>query len=234
MYPLALSNDKRTKVVKFYLETKSVISAQRKFKRHFSVRTAPTRKTTLNLTEKCLAQGTIENKKKGKCGPKTTFSTSETVKTLEHAVGKTPKILVRRLALQPNLSRPTTHRLLKNTLSLTPYKISVHHSITEADCEERLAFCTWLKQKCDMSNRFINNIWFSDEAHFHLHGQVNRQNYRFWGRTPPDEVLEKPLHSSKVTVWCALSSQGIIGPFVFEDQKENATTVNKDRYISIL
>ena len=60
-------------------------------------------------------------------------------------------------------------------------------------------------------------VWWSDEAHFHLNGQVNRQNYRFWAERLPEEVLDTPLHTPKVTVWCALSSQGIIGPFFFEN-----------------
>ena len=132
------------------------------------------------------------------------------------------------------MSRTTTHRLLKKTLGLTPYKITVHQSLTEVHCEERIAFCMWLKQKCDLSDDFINNLWFSDEAHFHLNGQVNRQNCRFWGKAPPDEVLQRPLHSPKVTVWCALSGQGIVGPFFFEDRDGSTVTINKDRYISIL
>ena len=229
-----LSKDERIKVVQFYLETKTVILTQRKFKRNFSARTAPTRKTILRSTEKFIAHGTVKNQYKGTCGPKTTISTTKTIKKLDDIVRQTPKISVRRLAQRTHVSRTTTHRLLKNTLCLTPYNISVHHSLTEVDCEERIAFCQWLKQKCDLFDDFLNNIWFSDEAHFHLNGQVNRQNCRFWGKTPPDEVLQKPLHSPKVTVWCALSGQGIIGPFFFEDRDGNTTTINKDRYISIL
>ena len=229
-----LSQDERIKVVRFYLETKSIVLTQRKFKRHFSVRTAPTRKTIQRITEKFLAHGTVQNQNKGNCGPKSTKSTSQTIKKLKDAVRQTPRISVRRLAQRIHVSRSTTHRLLKNTLCLTPYKISVHHSLTEVDCEERVAFCKWLKERCDVSEGFISNIWWSDEAHFHLNGQVNRQNYRFWGEAPPDEVLQKPLHSPKVTVWCALSAQGVIGPFFFEDRDGNTTTINKDRYISVL
>ena len=229
-----LSKDERIKVVRFYLETRSIILTQRKFKRHFSARTAPTRKTILRITEKFIAHGTVQNQNKSTCGPKRTVSTSQTIKKLADAVRQKPKSSVRRLAKQTRVSRTTTHRLLKKTLGLTPYKITVHQSLTEVHCEERIAFCMWLKQKCDLSEDFINNLWFSDEAHFHLNGQVNRQNCRFWGKAPPDEVLQRPLHSPKVTVWCALSGQGIVGPFFFEDRDGSTVTINKDRYISIL
>lgn len=229
-----LSTDQRTKVVQFYLETKSIILTQRKFKRHFSTRGVPTRKTILRTTEKFIAFGTVKNQNKNKTGPKRTVSTSATIKKLKDTVRQAPKTSVRRLALQTHVSRTTTHRLLKNTLCLRPYKIPVHQSLTEVDCEERVTFCQWLKQKCNSSESFIDNIWFSDESHFLLNGQENRQNTRFWGKNPPDEVRQRPLHSPKVTVWCALSSQGIIGPFFFEDRNGNAMTINKERYISIL
>jgi hypothetical protein len=42
------------------------------------------------------------------------------------------------------------------------------------------------------------------------------------GLPNPIELHERPLHNSKVTVWCAISSFGIIGPYFFEDGKEKA------------
>jgi hypothetical protein len=41
-------------------------------------------------------------------------------------------------------------------------------------------------------------------------------------------------HSSKVTVWCAISSFGIIGPYFFEDERERAVTVTGPCYIHML
>ena len=52
----------------------------------------------------------------------------------------------------------------------------------------------------------IGTIIFSEESHIYLRGFMNKQNFRKWSRTKPEEVYEKPLHSPKVTVWCCLSS----------------------------
>ena len=49
-------------------------------------------------------------------------------------------------------------------------------------------------------------------------------------KMPADFITQKPLHSSKVTAWCALSYRGIIGPFWFEDEDENAVTINQENY----
>ena len=47
--------------------------------------------------------------------------------------------------------------------------------------------------------------FFSDEAHFHLLGSVNKQNMCCWSPENPRELHQRPLHALRVTVWCALS-----------------------------
>jgi hypothetical protein len=56
----------------------------------------------------------------------------------------------------------------------------------------------------------------SDEAHFHLSGFVNMQKFRYRRDVNPMVLYEGPLHSDKVTVWCAVSGKVIIGPFFFK------------------
>jgi hypothetical protein len=38
-------------------------------------------------------------------------------------------------------------------------------------------------------------IGMSDEAHFHLSGCVNKQNFRYWSDANPRQLHERPLHS---------------------------------------
>ena len=64
---------------------------------------------------------------------------------------------------------------------------------------------------------------------FHLSGCVNKQNMRYWSAENPHELHQTPLHCERVTVWCAISSVGIIGPYFFEEN-ERAVVVNATRY----
>ena len=76
--------------------------------------------------------------------------------------------------------------------------------------------------------------WFPDEAHFWLCGHVNSRNAVYWSDKRPDEVLHKPLNSTKVTVWAARQQgQPPIGPFFFEDENEEAVTITAERYINL-
>ena len=88
--------------------------------------------------------------------------------------------------------------------------------------------------KIDAVPDFLDNVWFSDEAHFLLSGHVNSKNNIFWGSTPPENCLQRPLHSVKCTAWVALSKHGIIGPFCFEDDNERSVTMNTERYVQVL
>ena len=74
----------------------------------------------------------------------------------------------------------------------------------------------------------------SDEAHFHLDGYVNKQNYRFWNTENPRNIHEKPLHAQKVTVWCGIMNSRIIGPYFFEDDNGVTTTVSGENYRKML
>jgi hypothetical protein len=66
----------------------------------------------------------------------------------------------------------------------------------------------------------------SDEAWFHVSGNVNAQNSHIWDTEKPHVLHQSPLLDIKVGVWYAVSARRVIGPIFFED------TVNSDRYVS--
>jgi hypothetical protein len=63
---------------------------------------------------------------------------------------------------------------------------------------------------------FAGKVVWSDEAQFKLNGTVNRHNYVYWSSENPHIHLEKHVNLLGFTVWCGLSSRGLIGPFLFE------------------
>ena len=94
--------------------------------------------------------------------------------------------------------------------------------------------CQWFQDKIELSPNFLNDICFSDEAHFLLSGQVNSKYSIFWGTAAPNEVVQRPLHSKKCTAWVAMSKHGVIGPFWFENENWEPLTVIKERYVEVL
>ena len=120
-----LSTVQRTAIVNFYLRTGSIISTQRLFHKHFKGQGTPTNKTIQRLTEKFLAQGSVNNQNTGKSGRKKQSRSVHNVQKVAERVSRTPQVSVRRLASQVGLSAASTWRILKTDLGLSPYKVTV-------------------------------------------------------------------------------------------------------------
>jgi hypothetical protein len=58
--------------------------------------------------------------------------------------------------------------------------------------------------------------------------------FTIWATANPQQLHERPLHSAKVTFWCAISSNGVIGPYFFENDDGHAVTVTSARYVHML
>jgi hypothetical protein len=90
--------------------------------------------------------------------------------------------------------------------------MTVMHKLTAGDKERRLELALWAMDE----DAVLHNTWFADEAYFHVNGVVNKQNVRFWARGNPQILHEKETYGQKVNVWAAISSHGIMGPFICE------------------
>ena len=99
---------------------------------------------------------------------------------------------------------------------------------------KRVEMYQWFQSTIEENPDFLQNVWFSEEAHFSLSGHVKSKNSVFWGSQAPDEVLLRPLHSVKCNAWVDILKHGIIGPFWFKNDVGEIMTVNKERYIVVL
>jgi transposase len=79
----------------------------------------------------------------------------------------------RNIANELKISNSTVWKILKLHLKLFPYKIQVAQLLTADHSEKRVQFCTkFLQNFCSQDERY-QQIIFSDEAFFSLHGLVN-------------------------------------------------------------
>ncbi|GFX38123.1 transposable element Tc3 transposase [Trichonephila clavipes] len=107
-------------------------------------------------------------------------------------------------------------------------------AIHQNDHQARRRFVEWAQNEVAVVPDFHKRILFSDEAHFWLNGYVNKQNCRIWSEANPQVYVETPLHPEKLTVWCALWADGIIGPYFFKNDEGHNVTVNGDRYRAMI
>ena len=152
--------DEKTKVIHLYLETKSAVATQRKFRRYFKTRKAPSRSVILSLVEKFLAHGSVENPRKGRCGGRKTKRTPDNAEKTRRALQRSPNKSLRRLSQELSCSKTTAHRLARTDCQLFPYKVSVHQTLTDADKQARMLYSGWFLRNCDDVGDFRHQIWF--------------------------------------------------------------------------
>ena len=98
------------------------------------------------------------------------------------------------------------------------------------DYNQRLKYSDVILNLAREIDSFSKKMAMSDEAHFHLRGHVNKQNSQFWGSESPQIIDETSLHPQKITVWRAIHAKKVIGPYFFEDENGQTTTVTGDNY----
>ncbi|GBN63229.1 hypothetical protein AVEN_188110-1, partial [Araneus ventricosus] len=155
----------------------------------------------------------VDDNRVGNVGLRQTIVTSKNVAKASGIVQVNPRNTARKIASETGLKRSSTQKILRNSLRMFPYKIQCHQAIPIKTVRQRFDFANEILSMIDNEGFHVGCIWFIDEAHFHLNGFVNKQNWRFWGSENPHLCEEKPLHSPTVTTWVAVCSRGIIGPF---------------------
>ena len=169
------------KIVEAYFTTKSLIQTQRQFRKDFPGRNAPIRVTILRLLNKCKETRSIQDKNKGHNGWRRSARTDPNIDNTREHLAMSPRKSTRRLSQETDLSRTSVMRIMHQDLLMFLYKIQILQAQTAVNKAERLAFCqSIISRQTEDHPNFLDLIFFSDEAHFHLSGQVNKQNMRFW------------------------------------------------------
>jgi len=226
--PPKVNTEMRVWVALDYHTTKNAAQTIRNFQLHFPNSPPPSDKTVKNIYEKLVATGSVMDQYKGHAGRPTSVITDDNVAAVDKFFKKTKQPTIRKCAAKLNLAPTTVWRILHKELDFKAYKVSINQLLKESDIAARMTFEAEMREKLETGVININKIWFSDEAHFYLHGFVNRQNYRIWGTENPHFVVERPLHPEYLTVWMGISGSGLIGPFFFYD------TVTGERYKTML
>ena len=205
----------------------STVLVQRKFRAKFGLHaSAPTDKTIRNIHKKAAEDGELEDEHRS--GRSRSATSDEMLDHLRTSVSREPQKSVRRRSRELQVSKTSVQRMLKRDLGLYPYRPRLLQELSDEDRAHRAAFCEEMISILDNDFSFLDQLLFSDEAHFHLSGEVNRHNIRYWASSNPHQLLTAPLHSPRTTVWAAVWAGGVIGPF-FHDE-----TVTGLRYLSML
>ena len=224
---MSYSIEQRVWAAIWFEECHSITEVGRRFRTRFGRHArAPQRALILRWHENLFKFGNVLRRQEGSGRPRTARS-EDNCQAVVEAFRASPRKSIRRASCEMDLSYSAISRVLDES-GFKAYKLKVLHAIQPDDIDRRVEFCQWALQTVEDDDNFLNTLIFSDEAIFHMNGQVNKQNCRIWGTEEPSVFVEEPLQSEKVMVWLALSSNGLIGPFFFVEN------VTGDSYLQML
>ena len=158
----------------YFSSGRSIFATQRAFRRHFNIAPrgrVPGRQSIVLWVKNFRESGDVKKKKPGL--PRTARS-PENIEAVRQSVLRSPRRSARKHASALGLSARSVRRILHEELKFHPYKLAVVHELNPRHFVAQENACEALLGLPDATL-----VFFSDEAHFHLSGTVNKQNMRY-------------------------------------------------------
>jgi len=215
--------EKRVFLVKKFYELKDIVRVQRAFRTEYKNERAPSNSVIKNIISHFEKTGSVVYS-----APKPKELSQKRVDArnqLKTMISENTSLSTRKAASAIGVSRYLIISILHDDLHLKPYRTREWHKLETHDYERRVNFATWFLS-LHRSVKFY--MLCCDEAYFFLTPTINKQNTINWLPERPAEGIEVPLYDQKVLVWCAISAEGIIGPYFFEE------SVNQHNYLTML
>jgi hypothetical protein len=95
---------------------------------------------------------------------------------------RSPKKSTRRASRElSDVSHMTVWRVLRKILSLRPYKFQLLQELKPSDRPHWRNFCTYMLNRLEEDNLFLDKVVFSNKATLRLSGKFNRHDVIMWG-----------------------------------------------------
>ncbi|CAF0981669.1 unnamed protein product [Rotaria sp. Silwood1] len=229
--PRFLTKEQRIFILKqWWMSGRTLHIVNSAFKHEFPDDKIPARQTIYRLAKKFDETGSVEDAPRS--GRPTSINTEENIELTSESFLLNPKTSQRRAVRDLHISRSSLQRIMKD-LNLKPYKPRLLQSLNEDDPDRRLEFCEWILDSTEKDPTLLDQIWWTDEAIFKINGRINGHNCVYWSDANPHFIIEQELNVPQVIVWGGIWSNGVVGPFFFEDNVTSETYLHmlKDNII---
>lgn len=161
-------------IEQFFKNNESFAATFRNYFTEFGRNSVLSSSTVKRVIEKFRDTGSISDLKHS--GRPSTSRSAQNIQAVRQSVAEAPKTSIRHRSQQLDISRSSLQRILTKDLHLHAYKDQLTQELKPDDHRVRRDFVNWILEQQQVDVDFSNKIIFSDEAHFHFNGFVNRQN----------------------------------------------------------
>jgi len=174
---MPLTTNQRTDLIRCYHQAgNSLTGGLRQYRREKKLKKGPCCVSAFkNLLGKFQAHGSVLNLKSSGRPSVNDVEVAEVLETAKELSKENVHNVNSAREVARRLSKPysTVTKILRKTLKLYPYHLKRVHELLPQDTDTRLDFALKCLAEIDTSPLWLPNIFWTDEAHFHLHGGVN-------------------------------------------------------------
>lgn len=223
---MKLTSEEAKRVIAFYFESgESPTATYRRFNAwalENQLQTRVSKKNVIDTMKRFRKTALLEKDERRK---HSMLNNPDMVLNVLGSIGMQRGKSIRICAEENDLSIGTTHTIVRRVLKLYPYRLILVQALSDYDKLVRVGACQQLIPLLSPDRVTV----FSDEASFRLDGYVNRWNCRIWAHSRPDDLyVEQSQWAPQVTVWAALTTDHLFGPYFFP------TTVTGDSYRAMI
>ena len=102
--------------------------------------------------------------------------TPRKLQDIQTAITRSPHKSLQKLSAQTGISLGSAHTAVRKMLKMYPYRMQVFHELIPGDYAKRVNYCRWFKNLIRGNTGVLDQVFFTDEAWFHLSGYINSQN----------------------------------------------------------
>lgn len=210
---MKLTNDEAKKVIAIYFASyESPTLTSRRFNRWAQQNHVPTRVSKKNVVDTVKRFNKTCQFAKQERHKTSLLSNEDAVCGVLGSLAQQRGKSIRTSAVVNALSIGTTHTIARKVLKLYPYRFILLHALSDYDRIVRVEACHHLIPLFSPQRKVV----FSDEATFRIDGCVNRWNCRIWDHQRPDDFfVEQRQGASSITVWGAMTTEYLFGPYFF-------------------
>ena len=121
------------------------------------------------------------------------------------------------------VSSTSRYHAAMRKLQLKPYHPILIVDVNEDDFDSRSRSSEICLEKVTYDPSLVDHILWSDECKFNRNGIVNRHNCTYWSTETPHAKFSMPNTGEWMMVWCGLSSNGLLGPYFFDETVTGST-----------
>ena len=199
-------------MIQLYYKFENFEAVRRDWKNHFATDT-PSINAIRNIVNKFSETGSVQDLPRS--GRPRSAVNEENVEKVIETLQIEPKTSVRVGSQALGISNYAFHRSARES-GFRPYRPHLVVELSDDDFDKREEFCDVFLELVAQNPGILDRIIWSDESDFKLNGIVNRHNCVYWAQSNPQERMPVPHTKIGVTVWCAITSKGIIGPYFFD------------------